>query len=175
MSGIADPRKNFRWALQIDGANMFLMQEVQVPTVEYGIIKHGAPINMPDGKTPGKLTVSEMTCKRMLPAQFADTWAWDWFGLAMAGVANNFLKPCNLVDLAPDGVRQVEDYVLGNIWPSKIAPSNRAMLAPGENIMEEITFAVEFFYPKSSGVLQGLLAGSAATAGGLGFVLGINT
>lgn len=175
MSGLANPRKNFRWVLELNGVNMFLMQEAQLPTVELPMIKHGAPVNIPDAKTPGKITINELVVKKLMPALSADNWAWDWMGSAVAGIKKDFIKSGNLKDLGPDGVSTVQTWVLGDIWPTKIEPGNRQTLAPGENLIETVTFSVQFCYPKDSAPLQALLAGSAARAGGLAFLLGTNS
>lgn len=175
MSGLANPRKDFRWALELNGANAFLLQEVQLPMLEQPILKHGAPVNIPDAKTPGKMVVGEMVVKKLMPALSADGWAWDWFGSAVAGVKKDFIKAGALKDLGPDGLTTIQTWVLGDIWPTKIEHANRQLLAPGANMIETVTFAVQFFYPKDSIPLQALLAGSAARAGGLAFLLGTNS
>ena len=175
MSGQANARKNFRWALELDGANQFLFQEVETPTVEWQEILHGAPANIPDVKTPGKMIVGDLVLKKLKPAGVPDTWAWDWFGAAMVGVANDFRKTGFLVDLDPAGLASVEKYYLGNIWPKKIEDSTRqAKSQDADNLIQTVTFSCQMFFPKESPQLQALLSGSAALAGGLSFATGFN-
>lgn len=167
----ANPRKNFRYLLELDGVNMFQIQEITPPTVEFAEVKHGSPGNIPDAKTPGKIQVGDLVVKKLTTANGSDTWAWDWFGLAIAGVASEYRKTGFLKHLGIDGVTVVENYFLGNIWPKKIEGAN--LVSTGsENYIETVTFAVQLYFPKDSPILQGLFAGSAARAGGAAFLLG---
>ena len=174
MAGLANPRKNFRWVLELDGVNMFLIQEVDLPEISYEVIEHGAPVNIPNAKTPGKLAVTDLVVRKLKPALQADTWAWDWFGSAMSGIASDFIKTGILKDLGPDGLVTIESYFLGDVWPSKLTDSTRNALGPGENLIQEVTFTCQFFYNKDSPVLAALLAGGASVAGGLGIQSGFN-
>ncbi len=142
MSGLANARKNFRWVLELDGANAFQIQECTLPTLELPVIRHGAPVNDPDSKSNGKLQVGQLILKKVKPALFSDTWAEDWMARAM----------------------------LGDCWPSKIEPSTRALLAPGENIIDTITIECKYFYPTNSPEFAalfgaGLASGIAASLG----------
>jgi len=172
MSGLANPRKNFRYILEIDGINMFLIQEVQAPDVEYAKIEHGAPANIPNAKTPGRMKVGDLVVKKLCPATQADTWAWDWFAEGVAGIRKDFIKTGFLKHLANDGVTTIQTFFLGDIWPMKISPSNLNSNGDGENFIETVTFATQFYYPKDSPGLQALFAGSAARAGGVAFLAG---
>lgn len=174
MSGLANPRKNFRYLLELDGLNSFLVQEVDPPDVEYEEIKHGAPVNIPDAKTPGKMAVGDLVLRKLKPALTADAWAWDWFGNGLEGVKGNFVKIGRLKHLAPDGILTVEAFYLGDIWPKKISDSSLNSLGPGENMIQEVTFAVQFYFNENSPILAALLAGGGAVAGGQGFNSGFN-
>lgn len=172
MSGLANPRKNFRFLLELDGLNSFLVQEVQAPTVETSVIMHGAPGNIPDAKTPGKPKVSELVLKKLCPANLADTWAWDWYGAAIAGVRKDFIKTGFLKHLGPDGMITVQNFFLGDCWVSKIEPGNLMSYGDGENFIETVTLQCQFYFPKESPAIQQLFAGSAARAGGAAFLAG---
>lgn len=167
----ANPRKNFRFLLEIDGANSFQIQEITPPVVEYTEVKHGSPGNIPDGKTPGKLMVGDLVVKKLVWGSQSDTWAWDWLGLAIAGQASQFKKTGFLKHLGIDSATTVENYFLGDIWPKKIEGST-LNLAGGENQIETVTFSVQYYFPKDSPVLQALLAGAGARAGGAAFLAG---
>ena len=172
MSGYANPRKDFRYVLEIDGANQFLIQEVQLPEAEYNVNEHGAPANIPNKETPGKLKIGDLIVKKLMPANTADKWAWDWFGQGLLGDNIAFNKQGFLIDLGPDGVTPIQTWYLGNIWPKKIAEQARMSDGSGGNLIQEITFSVQMFFPKDSPIVAGLLTGSAAAAGGLGFLSG---
>jgi hypothetical protein len=168
MSGLANPRKNFRYILELDGSNTFLVQEVTPPVVELPEIKHGAPGNDPDSKTPGKLIIGDLIVKKLKPALVADSWAWDWMAQAMVGVNAGFMKTGYLKHLGPDGVTNVEKYFLGEIWPKKIEGSNLVSMGPGENMIETVTFSVKYYTNVNSPQFNALLvAGLASGVAGL--------
>lgn len=172
MSGLANARKNFRYTLEIDGVNMFQVQEVQAPTVEFPVLEHGAPINMPNAKSPGKMKVSELVVKKLCPGLAADVWAWNWFAAGIAGVYNDWSKVGFLKHHGPDGVSTIQTFFLGNIWPSKIEPSNLVSMGDGENFIETVTFQCQYYFPKESPQFAALFAGSAVRALGAGFATG---
>lgn len=173
MSGLANPRKNFRYILEFDGANAFQIQEVQAPSIEYPIVKHGAPVNDPDSKTPGKVQFGEMVVKKLMPAINADTWVEDWMATAVAGIASSFIKTGFLKHMAPDGVTVVQKWFLGDVWPSKLEQSNLVSMGPGENIIQTVTFAVKYYVPVDSPLFATLLIGGAAA--GIGAAAGRNS
>ena len=88
----ANPAKNFRYALEIRGINMFLIQNFTPPTVEHDVVEHGSPGNLPNGKTPGKQRVGEMVLKKLKVATGADTWAWDWMAENISGLRSQFAR-----------------------------------------------------------------------------------
>lgn len=172
MGGIANARKNFRWTIEMDGVNMFQIQECQLPSIEFPVIANGAPNNMPDGKSPGKMKVGELVVKKLCPTFSADIWAWDWFAQGIIGDYSAWSKLAFLKDHGPDGISTVQTFVLGNIWPSKIEQSNRVTQGDGENLMETVTFQVQYFFPKESPAFAALFAGAGAGALGAGFASG---
>lgn len=174
MSGIANPRKNFRFVLELDGANAFLIQEVQAPTMELSVVKHGAPMNLPDGKTPGKMVIGDMVVKKLCPAQTADTWVEDWMANAIAGIKKDFIKTGFLKHVAPDGARTIQKWFLGDVWPSKLEPGNLVYMGPGENYIQTVTFQVQFYVPQESPLFVGLVAGGGAILGGIAVAGAIN-
>lgn len=174
MSGLANARKNFRYLLELDGSNAFQVQEVQPPVLSYPVLKHGAPVNIPDFKSPGKMEVGELIVKKLLPALSADTWAHDWFAQGIAGIMGPFMKVGFLKHLGPDGFSVVETFFLGNVWPSKIECGPNVSMGPGENLIQTVTFQVQIYTQVNSAVMHGLLSGSAAPAGGAGFAAGFN-
>jgi hypothetical protein len=166
-------RKNFRWALEIQGVNHLYIQEVQAPDVELGVVLHGSPGNLPDGKTAGKAKVGELVAKMCKPELVSSAYIWDWMAIAAGSPASAYQKVGFLSELAPDGVTVVEKYYCGKIWPSKISPSGLVTLADSnENIIETVTFQVERFFSQSSPLWLALFGGSGAKAGGLPFALG---
>ncbi len=172
MSGLANARKNFRYTLELDGVNMFQIQEVQAPVVEFPVLEHGAPINMPNVKTPGKMKVGELVLKKLCPLLTSDTWAWDWFAHGIAGVYADWNRIGFLKDHGPDGISTVQTMFLGNIWCSKIESPNRVSMGDGENYIETVTLQCQYYFPKESPIFAALFAGSGVGAIGAAFPLG---
>lgn len=169
---MSNPRKNFRFALEFDGLNMFYIEDVQPPKVELAEVEHGAPGNLPNGKTPGKMKVGDMVVKKIKPADKADSWAWDWLGRAIAGLKTNFGKPGFLVELAPDGVTPIQKYFIGDAWVKAIENSNYVTKTSGDNSIETVTFSVRYYFPIDSPEFAALFSGSAAQAAGYAGTLG---
>ena len=165
-------RKNFRFALEIDGVNHFLIQEIQAPDVEMAVVAHGSPGNIPDSKTAGKQKVGQLVVKMCKPEGAPDSWSWNWMALCVAGLAQQYQKTAFLCHLAPDGITVIEKYYCGKTWPSKISPSGLKSQGDGENIIDTVTFEVERYFPTSSPLFVALFSGSAAKAGGLAASLG---
>ena len=172
MSGFANPRKDHRFILEIDGFNQFLIEEVDPPEVEYEVHVHGAPGNIPNPNTPGKMKTNDMVVKKLMPAGRPDIEIWDWFGRAMLGDNLALNKQGFLIDLDPTSLVPVQWWYLGNIWPSKIKDQPRTSQGTGGNLIQEITFNVQFYFPRESAIVAGLLTGSAAGAAGAAFGAG---
>lgn len=167
-----NPQKDFRYALELNGVNMFLMQEVQPPKAGVAVVEHGSPGNMPNGKTPGKPKVSEMVVKKLKPADRPDTWAWDLLAAAISGLKGAYAGIGFLVEYGPDCVTVVDKKFLGDIWVSDIEESNKNSMG-SNNVIETVTFQVQYYYPMSSPAFAALFGGSALGAGGAAASMGI--
>lgn len=141
MAGLSNPRKNFRFMLELDGINSFQIQEVQAPSLELPKIIHGSTANDPDKKTPGKLQVGDLVVKKLVYALTADSWAHNWMAQAMAGGAGGFMKVGFLKELGIDGITVVQSFFLGNCWPTKIERGNLVAQGNGENLIETVTIS----------------------------------
>ena len=171
MGGLASPRKNFRYLMEFDGADAFLIQEIDAPEVELPEIEHAAPGNIPNAKTPDKMKVSQLVVKKLKPANRADTWAWDMMADAAAGLTPDFVKIGFLHELGPNMVNNAQSFFIGNAWVSKIVnPSYKG--EGGENLIEEVTFSVQYYYPTDSANFVALFNGTAAVAAGRAFTSG---
>jgi len=164
-----NPQKNFRYALEFLGINMFLIQEATIPTVEADLVEHGAPGNLPNGKTPGKMRVGQLILKKLKPAVGADTWAWDWFAENITGLRNQFARTGFFTELGPDGFTPVKKWFCGDVFVQKIE-TDPFVSTGSDNVMETVTCEPEYFYPTDSPLFTALFAGNAAAgfAGTLG-------
>ena len=168
---LSNTQKNFRYALEIDGINMFLLQEVTPPSVESPILEHGAPGNLPNGKSPDKVKIGDLVLKKLRPATGGDTWAWDWFAENITGLSTDFNKIGFLVELAPDGFTSARKWFLGNMFVTKIEGETYKAQG-GDNIMETVTVAVENYIPQDSPLWVRLFGGAGLQAAGFSGTLG---
>jgi len=171
MAGLANPRKEHRFVLEIDGLNAFLVQEVELPDFELEEVVHGAPMNTPNVKTPGKPVVGNLIIRKLVPANQADTWVWDWMALCIDGNAEEYKKTGTLRDYLPSGTGTVQQYFCGEIFPMKVETPNR-LRQSANNLIEAITFSVETFFPLESPGLKSLFSSSSAGAIGAAFGFG---
>ncbi len=171
MAGLATPRKDFRYLLELDGADAFLIQEIETPEVELPIVEHAAPGNIPNAKTPGKMKVGNLVVKKLKPANRVDTWAWDMMVKAANGLTPDFAKTGFLKHMDTEMARPLETFFLGSTWITKISSSG--LKGQGsENIIETCEFAVQFYFSTSSDEFQAYFGGSAAAAAGQAFNAG---
>jgi phage tail-like protein len=172
MAAISHPRKNYRWRLEMNGLNVFEVQEVQIPSIEIPKIEHGSGINDPNKKTPGKVQFGDLVMKKLKSSLTADIWAIDKMAQAIAGAPDILFENAFLIDYNINGVTPVEKWFLGNCWVTKIEQSNRGQMSPGENIIETVTFSIDYFYNVNAPAFAALLAtgaisGVAAIIGGV--------
>lgn len=171
MAGAANPRKDFRYLLELDGADAFLIQEVDTPEVELPKVEHAAPGNIPNVKTAGKMTVGDLVVKKLKPAERAETWAWDLMAQAATGLTPNFVKTGFLKEMSNDMITVVQSNFLGDAWVTKIG--SQSFKGQGsENLIEEVTWAVQYYFPTESEQFTAIFGGTSATAAGAAFNAG---
>ena len=168
---MSNPQKDFRYVLELNGADAFLIQEVTPPTPEFAVVTHGAPVNMPDKKTPGKVKFGQLVLTKLKPADRADSWAWDWFAKCLVGTYDQFAYTGFLKELGPDGVTVVRKYYLNECWPSKIDPGKYTSTG-SNNVIETVTLEVNSFFPNDSAQWLQLFGGAAVAAAGAAASMG---
>lgn len=171
MAGLADPRKDFRYLMEFDGADAFLIQEIDPPEVELPEVEHSAPGNIPNAKTPGKMKVGQLVVKKLKPANRADTWAWDLMAQAASGLIPDFVKIGFIHELKPNMVANAQSFFLGSAWVTKI--ENPSYKGEGsENLIETVTFSVQYYFPTDSVQFKAIFGGTSAAAAGRAFAAG---
>lgn len=141
MGGVANAVKIFQFAIEIDGINQFLIQEVKMPEVERGSVEHGAEdYNI---KTAGGKAVSDAELKKLVPAPEGDDWAWDWLLEAGNSLAEDYKKDVVFKELAPDGVTTLNAYLWEGCWVKKISKSDFKRGNQNENVVETVTISVD--------------------------------
>jgi len=75
-----DPSKVFNFAIEINGIDQFLIQEVQKPSVSVQAAEHGDYNSTI--KTAGGVEVGDAELKKIKPTPEGDSFAWLWLNQA---------------------------------------------------------------------------------------------
>lgn len=147
--------KDFDWAIELDGIDQFLIQDVKLPTATIGVVMHGAPGPIPNMGTPGKPVFGDLVLQKMTPAFEPEFKAWTWFAQALSGVPALFAKTGFLKERAPGFGATRRKYLIQEAWVKSIDTSN--FRAQGEaNIIETVTMQVWICYPVGSAEFERL-------------------
>ncbi len=141
---VANTRKVFNFAIEIDGVDVFLVQDVKLPEVEIGAVEHGATnYNI---KTAGAVATSDAELQKVKPVVLPDTFAWEWMLLAQnteTGTGTIFYKR-NVIfkELGPGGAI-LNAWMWIGAWVRKSAHSNFKRGNQNENTIETVTISVD--------------------------------
>lgn len=143
----ANVRKDFRFLLEIEGTDQFFIQEVDMPDYEITTQMHGGLVNNPDVKTAGKPKVGDMVMRKIKPILVPDNWAWILIENARANTPfSGYAINAILKEVDETGIRTLARYNLVSIFPKKITGLKYKRAGDGENLIEEITWAVNDFH-----------------------------
>lgn len=76
MANVANPRKQFKFEIDIQGVNQFKVQKVTRPKSSVEVVEHG-DTNYNVG-TAGKIKFDNATLEVIKSSPGRDEWAWDW-------------------------------------------------------------------------------------------------
>lgn len=142
----ANARKVFNFAIEIDGIDQFLIQDVKKPEVEVGAVNHGATNY--DIKTAGGVAVSDAELQKIKPAPESDSWAWKWLNDAQnmntgtGKLAENYKKDVVFKELGPNGTT-LNAWLWVGCWVRKATDSNYKRGNQNENVIETVTLSVD--------------------------------
>lgn len=144
---VKNPRKGFLWQITFLGhpINPYLFQEVNLPEVTVEQVEHG-DINR-SVKTGGRVSVGNLTARKLSTTSGSDTWLWDWLNSVQDMILGGGLTPSEywetirVDELAEDGVSILDSWICEEVWPSKLngLPLNRMS---SDNSIEDIEFSV---------------------------------
>lgn len=136
--------KVYKWLIEIDGIDAFLIQECTLPEVEQSTFKVRRAVNEENMKIPSKRKVGNMTCKKLIPTDEVETWAYDWLDAVNEGNRAVYAKFANIILLAEDGVTPIRKYDLGEIFPIKVS-TDTINGTSEDGLYETVEFSVSRF------------------------------
>jgi hypothetical protein len=134
----------YRWSLEIEGLEQFLVQEAQLPEDGVETFKVNAGVNDYDKTLPSKATLGTLTLKKLIATDNTEVWAYEWLQKVKTKKFEEYAKFAFLKLLAEDGITVVRKYDLGEIFPIKVSPENANRLGT-EAFMESVEFAISRF------------------------------
>lgn len=138
---------NWRFSLQLDGLDRFLLDGITPPQVEVPEILQAAPGGLPDIKIPGKYKVNELVIRKIKPHDQSDTWAWNWLARTVFGPRITYALPGILNELGPDGLTPINSYFLGECWPKMINTEPYVGTGDGDKLIENVNLSIRFYFP----------------------------
>lgn len=146
----SNARKVFNFAIEVDGIDQFLIQDVKRPEIEIGSVSHGAANY--DVKTAGGVAVSDAELKKIKPAPERDSWAMDWMFEAQnmntgtGTLSEQYKRNIVFKELAPNGVALSAELWEG-AWCKKTSNENYKRGNQNENVIETVTISVDRVVP----------------------------
>ena len=138
--------KVFNFAIEINGVDVGLIQDVKFPEVEIGAVSHGG--SNYDIKTAGGVTVTDAELQKIKPAPEGDSWAWDWLNKAQnpmtdsGGLAEDYKQNVIFKELAPNGTT-LNSWLWEGCFVRKVSTTNYKRGNQSENIIETVTLSVD--------------------------------
>lgn len=140
-----DPIKVFNFAIEINGINQLLIQEVQKPSVSVQAAEHGDYNSTI--KTPGGVEVGDAELKMVKPAPEGDISVWAWLNLAQdmntksGGLSGEYSKDIIFKELSPRGIA-VSIWLWEGCWVKEISEDNYVRGNQSDNVIQTVTLSV---------------------------------
>jgi len=159
---IINPRKLYRFAVEVDGLDTAYAQKVKLPKIEVKSAKHGqGPFVV---QTASKVEFGQLELETLKPADSSAVWWKDWLALVVnlgtgaMGTPDVYKKTLSIVEYAPDGVTIVDRWEYTGCYPMDIDPAELDKLGEG-NAIDKIKICVDLatVTGSGSGVSNGLL------------------
>lgn len=146
MPKVANPRKVFNFRVEVAGIDQFEVQKVTLPEIEIEGVEHG-DVNY-KVKTPGMVTVGDMTFEKLKRLPGSDTDMWDWLNQAQnittgGGLLGlDYKRNVVIKEMDSTGTNTVNSYVCTGCWVKKIANSDFDRQG-SDNSIETVTLSVD--------------------------------
>jgi phage tail-like protein len=163
MAKIANPRKKFNFSIHFDkhAVNDYLCQEVELPEVTIEQVAHGDTNR--DVKTPGRITVGDLTVRVLKRTSQSETWFWDWammcqdMNLGGGNTPDAAWSTITLSEIAEDGKTVLDTWTMTECWPKQISSLSMARTS-SDNTIQEIVFSVGTLDNNASSAAIGVTA-----------------
>lgn len=146
-----DPRKTFNFAIEIDGLEVALVEKCNIPTLEAGIVEQSSAGTPHVQKTAGRITVGEITLEKVMPANEADTWAYQWLTSEVRNPrtgatngADSYKKTISIIHYGNSN-NVIDKWVCYGVWPSKIEYNTGDASQNNEKVMETVTLQCDYY------------------------------
>lgn len=144
---VKNPRKQFLWSITFikHPVDNYLFQYCELPEVSIEQVAHG-DINR-DVKTGGRISVGNLTCRKLESTSGSDTWMWDWLmsvqDLLLGGglTPPEYWETVQVNELAEDGVSILNSWICDEVWPTRVNGQTLDRMS-SDNTLEEIEFSV---------------------------------
>lgn len=149
MATIANALKVFKFVIEVDGLEQFLVQKIDLPELEIDSTEHGAENYKV--KTPGMINVSDLTLEKLKFANQADNWAHEWLQQAQnietggGQTVDVFKRDLIVRELSEDGSTTIYTHVLEGAWCKKVS-QNSFDRTSSDNVMETVVISVDKYY-----------------------------
>lgn len=143
-----DPRVTFNFSIEIEGLEVALAQSVNIPTLSVGKVEHNQAGVAHSTKTAGKLLFEDITLEKVMPADTADTWAWDWLRQVRDSVtgatqgATVYKKQITIIHYG-NGTDILDRWEIEGAFPIQVEYSRNDATQEAESIIETLTLSVD--------------------------------
>lgn len=142
-----DTRKNFNFTAGINGVTQAEIQEVTGLDKEITAISHG--LGNRDVKTPGRVTIGDVTIKNVRPVISGKNAFWDWLNQAQnsttgtGGVASQYKRNLTITERNGAGVT-IATYVCYGVWVRKVTHGGLNRMGD-DNIIDTAVLSIDDF------------------------------
>jgi hypothetical protein len=147
---VANVVKAHAFKIEVGGIDQFEFQKLEEPEVELTTSSHGGEGGL-EIKTATRIKTGDMTLEKVVPADTADTWAWDWLATAIdpktmvGGLPSDYKKSLVIRELNPDG-SYANSYMAEGSFVKKVSKNGHERLSD-DNALQTVVLSVDKYYP----------------------------
>lgn len=120
-SSVVDTRKQFNFAIELDGLIVDLVKSVTLPEQEFNKVEQTGPDGLID-ETPGRYKFSEITIEKYLPADTNDIFFEQWFENQKNTPPSSHRRNFTVHHLGSDHQTIIDSWNVEGAWITKLTP-----------------------------------------------------